>query len=104
MAKEYADVDPTPILEAACHAYHVSLLELVGLADEGELRPDAPGVELIVSYVPGFSLPWLAAFTQLRKILEAIYGPCLQISMAGSERAKELKERPADRRSALYES
>ena len=60
---------------------------------------------MIVSYVPSFSLPWLAEFTQLKKILEAIYGPCLpRFSMAGSERAKELKERPADRRIALYES
>ena len=104
MARRCVDVDRTPILVAACQAYHVSRLELVALADEGELRIGVPGVELIVSYEPGFSLPWLAEFTQFKQMLEAMYGPCLQLSMSGSERAKELKERPSGRRIALYEA
>ena len=91
------------LLETVCSEYRVKRLELVSLLDEGPLAVDERNAELIVTYEDGFSLPWMAEYTELAALLEAIYGHEIGLAMEGSPAADRFCERPAERRVVLYE-
>ena len=91
------------LLETVCSEYRVKRLELVSLLDEGPLEVAERNVELVVTYEKGFFLPWMAEYTELAALLEAIYGHDINLAMEGSDAAERLCERPADRRKMLYE-
>lgn len=102
-AKQEYTINKQRLLETVCSEYRVKRLELVSLRDEGPLEVDERNTELIVSYEDGFYLPWMAEYTELADLLEAIYGHEIALAMSGSDAAERLRKRPADRRIVLYE-
>ena len=100
---EHYTINKQRLLETVCSEYRVKRLDLVSLLDDGPLELAERNVELIVTYEEGFRLPWMAEYTELAALLEAIYGHEIGLSMSGSARADQLRDRPVDRRTVLYE-